>query len=221
MLFRSDCITHFPGWAICLSQDINCDLVNLAEAGSSNGLQIQLMQEFLIDNNITNDIVIWQISHMYGPVRINMDHYKLAERMNRLLSKLNLNHYITKFRNKFDNEYRIDLLHVSPMRKKFGNNIPLDIEQELQNLLFMFIIIKKICPKILVFRGRNDCISEKNWNTMKKFFSDKNIEYLDEILIDWVSEHNLPFTGEKPRGISYKEFNDKIISPKLKKLEWF
>lgn len=212
-------------WAKHLSSCLHYDLINIAESASSNELQIKLMQDFLLDKNITeNDIIVWEIGISWRPqVRIKIDDdFKKIQRMDRLLNRKGLYHYISKSKNKFDNEYRIDLLDISPMRKDFIDKNKTDEMNILQELLFMFIMLKKMNVKLLVFRGRKDFVTDEYWENIKQFFIKKDIQFVEEALGDWCEERQLPFLEDNmhPNEDSQKKFSVEVIFSTLKKLNW-
>jgi len=221
LITLGDSFTHGKdGWAEYLSKKLNKELVNLAEKAASNELQVKLMQEFLLDNNITNDIVVWQIGMSWRPwVRLGIENLEKVKRVDRLMNAKGLYHYISKFQNKFDNEYRIDLLDLSPMNK---SKEELDEPQILQDMLFMFYMIKRMNSKVLVFRGQTDFISLEHWKILKKLLDKKDIPFLEETLVDWCRENNLEFSKDDwhPTSESYRIFCDKVFVPKLIELQW-
>lgn len=221
LIVLGDSFTHGnEGWADYLSKKLNRELVNLAERASSNELQVKLMQEFLLDNDIKNDIVIWQIGMSWRPwTRVGIENLEKVKRIDRLMMAKGLYHYVSKFKNKFDNDYRIDLLDLSPMNKNKDN---LDEPQILQDMLFMFYMINKTNSKILIFRGQTDFISNEHWEILKELLNKKNIPFLEETLVDWCKQNNLSFSKDNwhPTTESYQKFCDEIFIPKLIELQW-
>jgi hypothetical protein len=217
--------TGFNSWAGITASKINYEHVNFSEAAGCNELQIKLMQEWLLDNDLNNnDIVIWQISkYLNSLVRLSMNHHEECEKIsNRLKGNSVSTHYILSSKNKFDDEHRIDLLSISPMLRKFPQKIKDDTEQLLQDLLFMFIIIRNIHPKILIFRTHDSGVPKKYWNTMTNIFLERDINFLKETIINYCIDNNLPFNpdGYHPTTESHIQFSEKVVLPKLQSLNW-
>lgn len=210
-------------WPTHLSEKLNCELVNLAKPASQNLLQVQLMQEWLLDNELlSNDIIIWQIGFSADPVvHISFEHWDQVERAERLTQKtFRISHYHVK-ENKIDNEKRISLMHISPIIGKFNKRkLPNDEAEVLQTLLFMFVILKKLCPRLLIMRGRDDFVKEHYWDNMKKILKEKNIDYIDKSIVDWCVENNLDIEYHHPTTTSIDIYTTNVLYPKLFSLGW-
>jgi len=211
-------------WPKLLSQELNCNLINFALPASQNLLQIQLMQDWLLHNDLLeDDIVIWQIgwsSHQI--VHIGTEHWDKVERANKFIkNKIGISHYHFK-NNIIDNKMRISLLPISPILHKFINRKrPNDNAEVLQNLLFMFNIIRKLCPKLLVIKGNDGFVKTEHWNNMTNFLERKNIAFLNESIYTWCIENGLPIGPDRhPTKESLRVYKDNILIPKLKSLGW-
>ena len=214
------------GWPELLSNDLNCELLNFAVRAAQNSVQVQLIQDWLIHNNFKkDDIVIWAIGLSWAPlVNISLDYLNEVNKHNEEIKKqYGVLHYHLRD-NIIDNKQRISLLHISPIINDFSNIKELSDEPEsLQLLLFMFIIIKKLCPKILIFRAKNDFVSNKEyWTNLTKHFKENNIEYIDNSIVDWCKDENLDFYPDNfhPTKQSMHIYTQKILYPKLKSLGW-
>lgn len=217
--------TGFNSWSGITASNINYEHINLAEAAGCNELQIKLMQEWLLDNDLTHDdIVIWQITKYLNPlIRLTIEHHSECEKVNSKLRGNSIStHYTLTSKNKFDNEHRINLLSISPLLRKFSHKFNNDAEQLLQDLLFMFIVIKNIHPKLLVFRTHDSDMPKKYWKTMTNIFLERNIDFMEETITNFCVDNSLPFNpdGYHPTTESHTEFSKKIIMPKLEELNW-
>lgn len=212
-------------WAKHLSSCLHYDLINIAESASSNELQVKLMQEFLLDNNINeNDIIVWEIGISWRPqIRIKIDdNFQKIQRMDRLLNRKGLYHYISKSKNKFDEEYRIDLLDISPVRKQFIDKDETNELYILQELLFMCVMLRKMNIKLLVFRGREDFVTNEYWKDIKQIFIEKDVKFVENSLGNWCADRELPFLADNmhPDENSQKKFSVEVLFSAIKKLNW-
>ncbi len=222
-------------WPNPLSEQLNCELINFGITASQNLLQIQIFQDWLLDNDLkADDIVIWQIGMSSDPViAVGPEHTNRVERLERIMqNKFFMSHYFMRDENKIDNERRINLLHVSPMYRKFNTTSHPNPEADvLQNMLFIFLMIKKMCPRLLVVLGADWMIKKEHWENMKKFFGEKNIDFVDESIVSWCIDKKLQFLEDlmesptsHPRGHpteeSVKIYTDEVLLPKLKSLGW-
>ena len=118
-------------WTKQLSDKLNCELINFAKPASQILLQIQLIQDWLIDNDLKNDdIIIWQIGwSLHSVVHIEHDHIEKVIKADRFVkNKLFISHYHLRD-NKIDKKKRISLLPISPILHKFSNRKNLKITQ--------------------------------------------------------------------------------------------
>lgn len=211
-------------WPKLLSQDLDCILVNFALPASQNLLQVQLMQDWLLHNDLSDtDIVIWQIGWSnHQLIHVGTEHWDKVERANKFIKhKVGISHYHIK-NNIIDNKLRFSLLPISPILYKFVNRKrPNDDAEILQNLLFMFVMIKKLCPKLLVINGNDNFVKDHHWTNMTNFMSRKNIDFLEESIYSWCIENNLAIGPDRhPTEESLRVYVDKILYPKLKSLGW-
>jgi hypothetical protein len=215
--------TH--SWSVPLSNKLNCELINFALPASQDLLQVHLFQQWLLDNDFeTNDIVVWQIAFSKDPVvnvpSENLEKIKRASAHAMRAFKLH-DHLFNE--NKIDKSERISLLYISPIFGKFVNRKhPVDEPEVLQNLLFTFNIIRKLCPKLLIIRGRDEFVSPDNWERMKDIFSQKGIAWSDDSVHDWVKRNKMPLLadGVHPTVESMNIYAMNVIYPKFKELGW-
>jgi len=213
------------GWPGFLSEDINYELINFAISGATNLLQIQLFQDWLLDNNLEkDDIVIWQIGWSnYPVVHIGIEHWDKVERAERIMKKYMATSQYHLRDNKIDKKPRISLLRNSPILHKFTNRKKSnDVPEVLQNLLFMFNIIKIMCPRLLVVKGKDGMVSDEHWENMRNFFLEKNINFLDKSLHQWCKDRDLEFfpDNEHVTEPSNRIVARELIYPNLKSLGW-
>ena len=211
-------------WPELLSKDLNCELINFAKPAIQNLLQIQILQDWLLENKLFfDDIIIWQIGwSLHETVHVGIEHINKIERFERIIkNKIGISQYHIR-NNLIDDEQRISLLPVSPLQHKFFDRKRKSDEAEiLQNLLFMFFIIKKMCPKILIVRGTDDFVKYEYWTNMEKFFKEKNIDYLNESIYNWCIKENLEIgIDNHPTTESLRVYIDKVLYPKIKSLGW-
>lgn len=212
-------------WPTPLSQKLDCELINFAKPASQNLLQIQLMQDWLIDNNLhKDDIVIWEIGWSSHPVlHIGYEHWNKVQRAERIIqNKLFISHYHIR-NNKIDKKNRISLLPISPIIHKFvDRKKPNDDAEVLHNLLFMFVIIKKLCSRLLVIRAKDIFVPDNLWKEFKKLLFEKNIDFLNVSIYEWCRDKNLGFfsDNEHPDERSMQVVAQELIYPKLKSLNW-
>jgi len=213
-------------WPCILSDMINFELINLAKPASQNLFQSQLFQDWMLDNDLKHDdIVIWQISASSGPVlTLENEHLDKLERTEKLIQKkFSMSHYHIKDKNKIDGQPRINLLSVSPLYRRFENTIESHTEVDtLQHLLFMFVIIKKICPRLLIVVGMDWAIKSEHWESMTAFLAEKQIDFLDKSIMSWCRENNLDFLEDQihPTPNSFKTYTSNVLFEKLKELNW-
>ena len=225
LITLGDSLSHGDhSWPNLLSQDLNCSLVNFALPASQNLLQSQLMQDWLLHNDLSNnDIVIWQIGWSnHQLIHVGTEHWDKIERANRFVkNKMGISHYHFK-NNIVDNKLRISLLPVSPILHKFTNRKrPNDDAEVLQNLLFMFVMIKKLCPKLLIIKGNDDFVKDYHWENITNFLTRKNIDLLNESIYTWCIENGLSIGPDShPTEESLRVYKDNILIPKLRSLGW-
>jgi hypothetical protein len=214
-------------WPKALSKKLDCELINFALPGAQNLLEIHFLKDWLIDNDFqSDDIVIWQIGYSKEPVvNVGLEHLEKIQRSNEI-SRATFavdDHMIINYR--LDNSQRITLFHMSPMIGKFvRRKEPIDDVEVLENLLFMFNIVKKLCPKILIIQGSVgiNFVTEEHWNNIKKFLVQQRIDYLDDTIIGWCRDKNLPFLADNlhPAEEALSIFTNDVLYVKLKNLGW-
>ena len=146
-----------------------------------------------------------------------------ADRANRLLQKHRYVHYTTsKYRNKLDGEHRLDLFSSSPMLKDFANKEFEDEAQCLEDILFMLIVLKMMCPQTILIRGStNETPKQQYWEKLRLILQEKNIAYHDDSIGDWCRRENLEFADPvHPTEASMHVFAEKVMYSKLKELGW-
>ena len=226
LITTGDCATSGDfTWAKRLADLTNRELINLAEPGSQNSLQIKIMQDFILNDEIRkDDIIIWEVCDTWKPhVRITNVYKDKADRANRLLQKHRYVHYHTsRYRNKIDNEHRLDLLSSSPMLRDFINKEFEDEAQCLEDIFFMLIVLKIMCPQTMIIRGStNETPKQQYWEKLRILLKEKNIEYIDDSIGDWCRDENLEFVDPvHPTEASMHVFAERVMYTKLKELGW-
>lgn len=229
LITLGDCLfTSITGqcttWATDLAHELGCEHINLAVLASQNLLQIQLLQDWMLHNTLDkDDIVIWQIGFSWHPlIHVGEEYQDLVDKAEDLTNRrLRISHYHTRY-NSIDNKKRYSLLHVSPIQYKFFNRKQVKDQADiLQNMLFMFKMIKISCPRLLVIRGRNDFVQENFWNIAKEYMNKENIDFIDEGMINWCERNDLEsFMPGHPTDEALNVYKDQIVIPKLKELNW-
>ena len=213
----------FESWTKKLSVKLNCELINFAKPASQILLQIQLLQDWLIDNEIYNDdIIIWQIGWSYHPVtHISYEELPKVKKADRFIEKrLSIPHYLLRD-NKIDNNKRISLLPISPVLHKFSNRKKeIDKAEVLHQFLFMLVILKKICSRILIIHGQNEFLEEEHWTRLKDHLVAKDIDFVEEGMYNWCVRNNLETQFFHPTNESYGTYTENVLVPKLKDLGW-
>ena len=215
-------------WPGPLSKKLNCELINLAIPGAQNYTLIQIMQDFLLNNDLrSDDIVIWEIAYSWKPkVRLGIEYLEEAENIEQSMKQNNsvYQHYaITPYKNLVDKKHRIDLIDISPMLERFVRlELPRDRANTLQNLLFMFNVIKMMCPNLLIIQAKKEFIrKDELWIRMKEIFTEKDIAFLDDGIIDWCEKNNLDFHDPlHPTQRSMYIYAMHVLYPKLRELGW-
>jgi len=222
-------------WPNPLSKQLDCELINFGITASQNLLQIQLFQDWILDNDLkADDIIIWQIGMSSDPViAVGLEQKSRVERLERRVQKkFSMSHYHLRGNNKIDKTERFNLLHISPMYRKLNTMSHPNPEADvLQTMLFMFTMMKLVCPRVLVVLGADWMIKKEHWENMKEFFVKKDIAFLDKSIVTWCSENNLQFLEDlfevptsHPRGHPTKEsfeiYTEQVLLPKLKSLGW-
>lgn len=214
-------------WPRKLANELGCELINFALPGAQNLLEIHFLKDWLVDNDFRNDdVIMWQIGYSKEPVvSVGLENIEKIQRSNEL-SRQTFgvdDHMFINYR--FDNSQRITLFHMSPMISKFvRRKHPIDDGEVLENLLLMFNLIKKLCPRILIIRGSHDInfVTPDHWENMKKFFVKQHIDYVDEAIVDWCKNKDLPFMADNlhPAPEAINIYANEVLYPKLKELGW-
>jgi hypothetical protein len=215
---------HLKTWSDRVGEVINIDthrydLLNYAVPASSNALQIKRFQEFLVNNDVSeDDIIMWQVTGSErGHRRISNRFEKdLPKEIKKLLSVKNT--YYTGAINFLDQKPRIDLLCHHP--NCVGSHI--DEEEVLQELLFCFKIARKFTRKILVFVGWDEALPFEHSKKFTKFLEDNNIEFIEESLLSYTRRNKLTVLpdGAHPGEDAYISYADNKIIPLIKDLRW-
>ena len=209
-------------WPELLKQEINCSILNFAIQAAQNPLQIQLLQDWMIQNDFqSDDIVIWTIGWSWLPsINLEIDKINEVEKYTEEVQKqYGVKHYHFR-KNILDNKDRISILHISPV---VDNKTIIDEPESIQTFLFMTKVIKKLGQRILIFRAKDDFISDYNhWLFMKDYFLQNQIEFIEDSIVDWCKNKQLEFYPDNfhPTRNSMHIYTKEILIPKLKSLGW-
>jgi len=200
---------RLASWSNEISNKLNLPLLNFAIPASSNPLQVKRFQEYLINNNITDDdLIIWQITG------IERWYKRVRNRANSLsIDTATFQGSI----NYFDSKPRIDQLCHHTENKNHDN---VDQEEVLQELVFHLKVAKKFTKKVLVIFGWDTIIPDNYTILLKEFLNKNNISYIDKSILSHTIENNLPLEpdNQHPGEEAYISFADNCVMPKLKEL---
>lgn len=212
-------------WALSLSSILKCEFINFADPASHNLSQLHKFQKWMLSNDINgDDIIIWQLGFCKEPkLHLGLEHLEKVKRADNLSRKIFDvdSFYIDK--NVLDNKERIGLLYINPLFSQYKKRKDFNDDAEVfQELLFMFLTIKKLGSKLLVLRGKDDYIDETQWANMKLFLNKKNINFLEESLVDWCRSNKLSFMIDDyhPTKEAASEYAREIVYPRLINLGW-
>jgi hypothetical protein len=181
-------LTHQAGWAQYLSECMKLPLFNLAQSAGSNQLQQRRIQEFIFSKNIIDaDIVLWQLTstvRYYKREQVNSENQKIIESDDNQKSCPTM---LFSNKNIFDNTIRVD--HLCNSADQMYDEI--DEEQQLEDLIFYLISLKKFTPNLFVFLGWNDAIPLAYHQIFKTVLKKHQINFIDVPLVDWCIENNL------------------------------
>lgn len=199
LITLGDNLTNQPGWADYLAQKLNFEHINLSEKDGTNESQIFRMQDFLFENNIKfTDIYIWQLTATTTPE--NQIGSSLDDALN------NPSKYYC---------------YLTNQKKNTIVSSSLSEEEQLNQIFSMLVTIRKLCDRILIFRGWRETISIDQRKPFSSLLSSNKIQFLSETPIDWCAERNMFFnTNGTPSYESQVEFCNKIIIPKLNLMKW-
>lgn len=218
-------LTHQDGWKERTALLTNRTLVNFAQSAGSNGLQINRLHEYIINNNIDeNDIVIWQITASGRmPLRLNPDQQLLEEIIEIDETQFTPGrncHYVKSVPNLFDNQPRIDILCNSPIINR-PQIIEFDCRQELQTLVSTLILLSKSHKKLLIFFGWSKMLPVTHNSIFVNTLIKHKINYIDNPYVDWAKSNNKTFRDDThPSQLAGEQFTDEVILPKLSELGW-
>lgn len=218
-------LTHQNGWKERTALLTNRTLVNFAQGAGSNGLQINRLHEYIINNSIEeNDIVIWQITASGRmPLRLNPDQQLLKEIIEideTQFIPIDNTHYVKTVPNLFDGIPRIDILCNSPIINR-PQVLEFDPRQELQTLVSTLILLSKSHKKLLIFFGWSNILPEKYKSIFANILRKHEINYIDNPYVDWARSNNKTFRDDThPSQLAGEQFTDEVILPKLSELGW-
>jgi hypothetical protein len=114
-------------------------------------------------------------------------------------------------KNLFDNSKRIDFLCISENADSIK-----DEEQVIEDLLFHLVTAKKFFPNLLVIFGWDQVLPVKHIQKFKDLLASFNIEYIEDTIVDWCEDQQLPMAGTKhPTHRSYQVYGEQVIMPKI------
>jgi hypothetical protein len=208
-----------------LSELLNLTNLNLAHpGGGSNQLQISMLIELLVNNKIdSDDVIYWQITNAgrdFIKLKMNFKD-KVKKIQKKYFTYKNHHHYtISKFKNIFDGEERINILSNSPLLTSIEHIF--DHEDEIQKLLATIILFKKFCNKIIIIFGWKGVMGPYQEETFKKILDIHDIEYIKEYYVDYSKNlGKIMPDGFHPTPEAGSLFAEEVVFTKIKNLNWF
>ena len=211
-------LTHQIGWADHVAEKLRLPLLNLAVSSGSNHIQVSAMKRMILKDEIDpSDLIIWQITSVERPPA-DAKFTLLNESMCKKEPKGSYS--ISNDVNLFDNLKRIHFLsHTAQARSSYKQKWVNDLEQRMEDLLFVLRSTKNVSPNLLVVFGWNEIFPKGTFKIFKEYLNKFNIKYIDETIVDWCRDKGLDFNGEDkthPSHSSYQIYADTFILPKIK-----
>ena len=186
-------MTSIPGWVDYCNEDLNMQVYNLAEGASGNQTQVFRLKNYLLENKLFDkmkDIVLlWQIT---GP-----------NRSSALLDNVESN---KKYKNVWGNGYRdffeyesaifkdpvLGILSNNKHIERFNQSFDANFEQFVADVL----IFSKLVKKIILWYGWKDLYDQERLEQINKLFMSHDIQIVEEPVLDYCKNHNLPFRDD-------------------------
>jgi hypothetical protein len=217
------------GWATEVANILQAshDWTHFGIGASSNGVQINLLEEEIVNYGIgEGDVVIFQITGQnrgWGIIDGELYHkyaHTLDENSEFDADGAGVGTYVSRI-NTLDNKKRYVLLSHHEAIKSEAR-VPVcyynarDPYIELQRLLYTLIMLRKSGCKVLVFRGWEGVMSDTSWDIFKEKFKLHDIYFLEECIVEWCLTHKVPFLDEfHPSPKQSRIFTKRIIGPVL------
>lgn len=199
--------------------------------GSSNGIQIHLLEDHIIKHGISvGDVFVFGLTGHRRPWGIEgQNRYNESSDLFKDEDEYNIITEVGRFKkviNPLDDKERYILIQnhpiiaedrkcIKPKDSKFFINA-YDPYIELQRLLFTLLMIKKSGGLVLVFRGWTGALEEETWHKFTNYFRNNGIEYTDECVVDWCLKNDYAFSDEyHPKSKYSKKFGEEILVPIL------
>lgn len=186
-------LTHQEGLANKLGELLNMTLVNLAQGSGDNLLQIEKIQDFILDNDITkDDIIVWQITDIRRRHKnVTMDQWETVKDIQRkLYSPKSHSHFHLKRRNLIDKERRIVLLCNSPGMRKSHDYY--DDNSTIHAIISTMIMLNKIC-KLYVWFGWEKALLPEQFDVFSNMLNTKKIAYNKTFYVNWAHDNRYNF----------------------------
>ena len=199
LITLGDNLTSQPSWAGYLAQKLNFEHIDLSERDGTNESQIFRMQDFLFENDIKfDDIYIWQLS---GTATLE-------------------NRVGTSLEDALKNPSKY-YCYLTNQKKNTVVTSSMSEQEQLNQIFSLLVTIRKLCDRILIFRGWRETVSLEQRKPFGTLLSNNKMQFLSETPIDWCAERNMFFnTNGTPSYESQVEFCNKIIIPKLNLMKW-
>lgn len=222
-------LSPIEGWASEVANLLQAshDWTHFGIGASSNGIQINLLEEEIVNYGIgEDDVVIFQITgqnRSWGIIDEKLYPkyaHTLDENSEFNASTGSVGTFVTQ-NNTFDNKKRYMLLkHHEVIKAKGVTSVfyynDIDPYVELQRLLFTLIMLKKSGCKVFVFRGWEGVMSATSWGIFKEKFKLHDIFFFEECFVEWCLERNLPFIDDfHPIPKHSRIFAKDLINPIL------
>lgn len=208
-------LTHHAGWAQYLNECTKYPLNNFAQSAGSNQLQQRKIQNYILRNGLdSSDIIIWQITSTERWYKRLLLDAKTTEKLKYYQDNPDKHPtLVLSEENIIDGISRVDELCNSV----FDDSLR-DEAQNLEDLLFFIVSIRKFTPNVFVFLGWKEAIPLVHQDAFAKLLKKFDIKFIDVPLVDWCKDHNYNFDLllHPTTGSSSKYARDVLI-PALEK----
>ena len=210
-------LTEQEGLANKLGELLNMQLINLAQGSGDNLLQIEKIQDFILDNDITkDDIIVWQITDVKRRHKnVMMDQWETVKDVQRkLYTPKDTAHFYLKRRNLIDKKRRIVLLPNSPSVQSHD----FDDNASIHTIISTMIMLNKIC-KLYVWFGWDKVLSPLQFDVFFNMLITKKIAFNKKFYVNWAHDnrYNFRYDNLHPDQECAEAFAEKILYTDLKK----
>jgi len=213
-------LTQQEGLSNKLGDLLNMTVVNLAQGAGDNLLQVEKLQDFILDNDITkDDIIVWQITDIQRRHKnVMMDQWETVKDIQRKhYTPKDAVHFYLKRRNLIDKKRRIVLLSNSPDVQSHDY----DENAVLHTIISTMIMLNKIC-KLYVWFGWDKVLSPQQFDVFANILTTKKIAYNENFYVNWAhnNRYNFRYDNLHPDQECAEVFAEKILYTDMKEKLW-